>query len=551
MAHHALIRNPVTKWIPYNTAAWIKLNAYTTPQLVFPTVANGFVYECTTSGTSGSTEPVWPLTIGATVSDGGAVWTCYSTTAILAAELAALDASLQTRWDGINGSTHAPSSPIVIAGDGLAVTGLTTIARGGTLTGTVTNDIAFNDNDFPEYRSPHVGETRAFMQPTALGRGQDQFTWRCRFSDCGMQSVSAQYDLSDGQGMRPSRFWVPIRAHDKATLSQVTVNFRVGFAHTTLPSAMPTVRVIRVDAGGHAVPLTSQAAGGDVNGYVAVAKPGNASLWSPAAGAQELVVPCDQNNAIDLTQFAYYVEIVEEQWASGTGYPWQLVYKQPVMALGAPSGGLFVGGIPQGLSTTIDGYTTLSGDRICLSGMTPSTYNGIWIARAGYWARATDWQADADFSQGIVVLVDRGATNGGTAWQVSSTVASWTSGTQPPGTIPFSSITSAVAIGQAVLPSANVTGYWYQATDNAGTDLPGTEQAWPAVVGQSVTMTYTPGNSVTFTCMGLATTPVNFEPVPPTDDETLATQGTGFFAHGNIWQSVTPVFTGITDAHWQ
>jgi hypothetical protein len=37
---------------------------------------NGFYYECTTAGTSGTTEPVWPTTIGATVTDGTAVWTC-------------------------------------------------------------------------------------------------------------------------------------------------------------------------------------------------------------------------------------------------------------------------------------------------------------------------------------------------------------------------------------------------------------------------------------------------------------------------------------------
>lgn len=42
-----------------------------------PTTANGKLYECTTAGTTGSTEPTWPTTIGNTVADGSAaVWTC-------------------------------------------------------------------------------------------------------------------------------------------------------------------------------------------------------------------------------------------------------------------------------------------------------------------------------------------------------------------------------------------------------------------------------------------------------------------------------------------
>ena len=37
---------------------------------------NGYDFECTTAGRSGAVEPRWPKTIGATIPDGSAVWTC-------------------------------------------------------------------------------------------------------------------------------------------------------------------------------------------------------------------------------------------------------------------------------------------------------------------------------------------------------------------------------------------------------------------------------------------------------------------------------------------
>ena len=38
--------------------------------------SNGYVYECTTAGTTGAVEPTWPTTVEDTVNDGTVVWTC-------------------------------------------------------------------------------------------------------------------------------------------------------------------------------------------------------------------------------------------------------------------------------------------------------------------------------------------------------------------------------------------------------------------------------------------------------------------------------------------
>jgi len=57
---------------------WVANTAYALGDIVVPTgTPNGYCYICTTAGTShATTEPTWPTTIGDTVNDGTAVWTC-------------------------------------------------------------------------------------------------------------------------------------------------------------------------------------------------------------------------------------------------------------------------------------------------------------------------------------------------------------------------------------------------------------------------------------------------------------------------------------------
>jgi HK97 family phage major capsid protein len=58
--------------------AWIASTAYALGDIVVPILGlqNGFRYECTTAGTSTTTQPTWPTVEGATVTDGTVTWTC-------------------------------------------------------------------------------------------------------------------------------------------------------------------------------------------------------------------------------------------------------------------------------------------------------------------------------------------------------------------------------------------------------------------------------------------------------------------------------------------
>ena len=63
---------------PANIATtWPTSTAVTLGQLIQPTSPNGWVYKCTTAGTTSGTQPTWPTSLNSTVIDGTAVWTNY------------------------------------------------------------------------------------------------------------------------------------------------------------------------------------------------------------------------------------------------------------------------------------------------------------------------------------------------------------------------------------------------------------------------------------------------------------------------------------------
>jgi len=65
--------------IIYKPATWVTGTVYYKRadddyDIVLPTVFKGLYFKVTNPGLSGGTEPVWPTTIGGTVTDGGITW---------------------------------------------------------------------------------------------------------------------------------------------------------------------------------------------------------------------------------------------------------------------------------------------------------------------------------------------------------------------------------------------------------------------------------------------------------------------------------------------
>jgi len=62
----------------WDADAWAADTAYSVGDVVKPTTENGYLYRCTSAGTSDSSEPVWPEVFSNTVVDSGVTWECWS-----------------------------------------------------------------------------------------------------------------------------------------------------------------------------------------------------------------------------------------------------------------------------------------------------------------------------------------------------------------------------------------------------------------------------------------------------------------------------------------
>ncbi|EFQ84698.1 hypothetical protein HMPREF0063_10039 [Aeromicrobium marinum DSM 15272] len=82
-----------------------------------------------------------------------------------------------------------------------------------------------------------------------------------------------------------------------------------------------------------------------------------------------------------------------------------LVWKTPVKA--ATTTNITLTG-----AQTIDGVSVVATDRVLVKDQTDAENNGIYVAAAGAWSRATDLDEADEFANGVAVSVGQGSTNG-------------------------------------------------------------------------------------------------------------------------------------------
>ncbi len=68
-----------------------------------------------------------------------------------------------------------------------------------------------------------------------------------------------------------------------------------------------------------------------------------------------------------------------------------------------------------------DGVTPVAGDRVLVPAQTTGTQNGVYVAAAGAWARATDADGVGELNPGAFWYIEEGTTWGKTQWRIENT----------------------------------------------------------------------------------------------------------------------------------
>lgn len=94
--------------------------------------------------------------------------------------------------------------------------------------------------------------------------------------------------------------------------------------------------------------------------------------------------------------------------ATAQGYKW----KEPVRA--ATTANITLSG-----AQTIDGVSVVAGDRVLVKNQSTASGNGIYVAAAGAWSRATDFDVSAEVL-GASCFVSEGTTLGNSVWVLTT-----------------------------------------------------------------------------------------------------------------------------------
>ncbi len=215
----------------------------------------------------------------------------------------------------------------------------------------------------------------------------------------------------------------------------------VGTSQTTLNSTQTVDGVATAD--GDRVLLTGQTAGAE-NGFwianfgLAWTRPtdwthGSTLVVAPNASVRVLVTEGTlyRGSSWRLSTIGVVtVDTTATVWApiadAGVGVNRQVRLVSCSAALNLASTGL----------TAIDGVTPVAGDRILVAnqgaGGVASIANGIYIASAGTWVLAPDWNSTS-VKSGMMIEVSEGTAFGNTSWKLTTSQTTTTNG--PPGLI--------------------------------------------------------------------------------------------------------------------
>jgi hypothetical protein len=348
-----------------------------------------------------------------------------------AADFIDLDSKLFRSINGDEGGLYSPTSPIVVGGSGLTVTGPTVVSGAaastpGKLQTSGASRFVIGASDWPALSAAHPGRARTLLSSFAAGfQGLPtppspatnpllQLTAPAKrlAGGAGVAAYVPAYDINDFR-IAPE-FWCPLRVHNGATLTSVDVSFRISTltGRDALPTTLPKFRIVRVAVDGTIVPLEPGDNG--VDGFVELKTRATLEEYFAGGAVQTITLNATQNNVVDVTQYSYFVHVIEET-GGGKAWPMRAYVGYPACKSIVLSTSYTLSGT--GVPTDSD-YTLTAGDRILVAAGTNT--DGIYVAAAGAWARASDMPSGEIVLPGSLIQVTHGRAWGGTVWQQSA-----------------------------------------------------------------------------------------------------------------------------------
>lgn len=329
-----------------------------------------------------------------------------------------LDTEIESLWTkaksaiSSRGGAYAPTILLALTGSGWLVIGPTRVIGQGILDIASTSAMVLEDEDFELLSEDHTGRVRDITTPCGVGFANQPWFGRVTRSG-GMQLLAPIVAPANEIDSEPEQqtIVVPLRMHDGATLTVATLSFRVGAPHTVIPPLMPKARIVRIDLDGEKTTLSSTDAGADADGYFTVTAPGTPNAWFDEGKTKTLTLTCDQHTIVDVANYCYAIEILEEGGLEG--WPWVLRLKNSVD---------YVATVQTTLSgaSGVDGVTPANGTRVLAVGQTNKAQNGVHVVAAGAWNRSTDLLVASQFERGALFNVTKGTTHLGTLWQLQN-----------------------------------------------------------------------------------------------------------------------------------
>lgn len=439
--------------------------------------------------------------------------------------------------NGDHGGTWAPLEPIVINGAGMQVTGPTLVTGvGGILQGGAAAAFLLSDDRQIVLGPTHAKRKRTILSSTLRAMVDTEAT----VGPSQVPPIIPNLAFASAQTVIVPKsqvtLTVPLRVHDGAALTSVTVNWIVSTLHQ--PTTLPKFRVLATLTDGTTIAVSSPATGADADGYFSPSA-SSAAGWFNNGQPQSLTLPVDGGPLgitygdsttpqlqIDIGNVTYALEIQEERGATGAPFS-ATVYAQNAQLVATTNV------TPSGSTTVIDGVTAAANAVVLLTNQNDPTQNGIWaVQSSGSWVRFA-----VAFSAGAIFYVNGSGTQlNGTYWQAAPTggivgLRLWVNGTVLAAGTQWAPVNGAIGL-IAVVTQQGTTG--------------STEPIWPTIPGQTVT-----DGSVIWTMQ--ANPCAAPDGIPQMLDPSLLNTGcsAGFATFGNIWLPVACNFEQIADCRFE